>query len=194
MTKLAILSTVAIALSLTANQATAATVSTSDVVYDFGDTVEIGGSTFTYSGAGNYVLNLATLTARTFDNKPDGGETDGTLTGNTMTISGVGTTNYGLQYRMIFSPDGFDEFVVLPTTFSFGGLTFTTDPLQIIIDTDNSALLPRSSSLDIDVDVTGTVIAAVPEPSTWAMMILGFCGIGAMTYRRRKQTASLHAA
>jgi hypothetical protein len=26
----------------------------------------------------------------------------------------------------------------------------------------------------------------VPEPSTWAMMILGFCGIGAMTYRRRK--------
>jgi hypothetical protein len=29
-------------------------------------------------------------------------------------------------------------------------------------------------------------IAAVPEPSTWAMMILGFAGIGAMTYRRRK--------
>jgi hypothetical protein len=27
---------------------------------------------------------------------------------------------------------------------------------------------------------------AVPEPSTWAMMILGFFGIGAMTYRRRK--------
>jgi hypothetical protein len=26
---------------------------------------------------------------------------------------------------------------------------------------------------------------AVPEPSTWAMMILGFVGIGAMTYRRR---------
>jgi uncharacterized protein (TIGR03118 family) len=29
-------------------------------------------------------------------------------------------------------------------------------------------------------------ISAVPEPSTWAMMILGFCGIGAMTYRRRR--------
>jgi PEP-CTERM motif len=29
-------------------------------------------------------------------------------------------------------------------------------------------------------------ISAVPEPSTWAMMILGFAGIGAMTYRRRK--------
>jgi PEP-CTERM motif len=29
-------------------------------------------------------------------------------------------------------------------------------------------------------------VAAVPEPSTWAMMILGFVGVGAMTYRRRK--------
>jgi hypothetical protein len=29
-------------------------------------------------------------------------------------------------------------------------------------------------------------VAAVPEPSTWAMMILGFLGIGTMAYRRRK--------
>jgi PEP-CTERM motif-containing protein len=36
---------------------------------------------------------------------------------------------------------------------------------------------------------TGSVnatVAAVPEPSTWAMLILGFAGIGFMTYRRRK--------
>jgi hypothetical protein len=39
-----------------------------------------------------------------------------------------------------------------------------------------------------------TVNAAVPEPSTWAMLILGFAGIGAMTYRRRKQTAALTVA
>lgn len=30
---------------------------------------------------------------------------------------------------------------------------------------------------------------AVPEPSTWAMMILGFAGVGYMTYRRRKVAA-----
>ena len=29
-------------------------------------------------------------------------------------------------------------------------------------------------------------VAPVPEPSTWAMMILGFLGIGFMTYRQRK--------
>jgi hypothetical protein len=30
---------------------------------------------------------------------------------------------------------------------------------------------------------------AVPEPSTWAMMILGFAGVGYMTYRRRNAAA-----
>jgi hypothetical protein len=30
-----------------------------------------------------------------------------------------------------------------------------------------------------------TIAPAVPEPSTWAMMILGFCGIGFMAYRRK---------
>jgi hypothetical protein len=32
-------------------------------------------------------------------------------------------------------------------------------------------------------------ITPVPEPSTWAMMILGFAGVGFMAYRRRKQGA-----
>lgn len=32
-------------------------------------------------------------------------------------------------------------------------------------------------------------IVAIPEPSTWAMMILGFAGIGFVTYRRRKVAA-----
>lgn len=30
-----------------------------------------------------------------------------------------------------------------------------------------------------------TLVAGVPEPSTWAMMILGFLGIGSLAYRRR---------
>jgi len=30
--------------------------------------------------------------------------------------------------------------------------------------------------------------SAVPEPSTWAMMILGFCGVAFVAYRRRNQT------
>ncbi|SHK62758.1 PEPxxWA-CTERM sorting domain-containing protein [Bradyrhizobium lablabi] len=39
-----------------------------------------------------------------------------------------------------------------------------------------------------------TTIGGVPEPSTWAMMILGFAGVGFMTYRRRNQSAALRVA
>jgi len=34
------------------------------------------------------------------------------------------------------------------------------------------------------------VEAAVPEPSTWAMMILGFFGVGFMAYRRKNTSAA----
>jgi hypothetical protein len=34
-----------------------------------------------------------------------------------------------------------------------------------------------------------SLTAAVPEPSTWAMMILGFCGVGFMAYRRKSKPA-----
>ena len=35
--------------------------------------------------------------------------------------------------------------------------------------------------------------SAVPEPSTWAMMILGFGGVGFMAYRRKSKPALMAA-
>jgi hypothetical protein len=37
-------------------------------------------------------------------------------------------------------------------------------------------------------------VAAVPDPSTWAMLVLGFAGLGYMKYRRRKQLAASHGS
>jgi hypothetical protein len=45
---------------------------------------------------------------------------------------------------------------------------------------DNQNTLTLIDNLQLN----GTV-SAVPEPSTWAMMLLGFAGIGFMTYRRK---------
>jgi PEP-CTERM motif len=39
-----------------------------------------------------------------------------------------------------------------------------------------------------------TNISAVPEPSTWAMMILGFLGVGFMGYRRKSNHAAFRLA
>ena len=36
-------------------------------------------------------------------------------------------------------------------------------------------------------------VATVPEPSTWAMMILGFAGIGLLAYRRKSKPALMAA-
>jgi len=47
---------------------------------------------------------------------------------------------------------------------------------------------------DFDFSPAGApVVAAVPEPSTWSMMILGFCGLGFMAHRRRNDHV-FHAA
>jgi hypothetical protein len=51
--------------------------------------------------------------------------------------------------------------------------------------------LLNSDSLYIFGDVTSYTVEvpSMPEPSTWAMMLLGFCGIGFMAYRgSRKRT------
>jgi hypothetical protein len=50
-----------------------------------------------------------------------------------------------------------------------------------------SALAPVSiQSVDFEV----SSISSVPEPSTWAMMILGFLGLGWMAYRRKSTALS----
>jgi hypothetical protein len=35
------------------------------------------------------------------------------------------------------------------------------------------------------------LLSSVPEPSTWAMMLLGFAGVGFMTYRRKQNGPAL---
>jgi PEP-CTERM motif len=37
---------------------------------------------------------------------------------------------------------------------------------------------------------TTPVVAAIPEPATWAMTLIGFAGVGFMAYRRRNQNAA----
>jgi hypothetical protein len=53
---------------------------------------------------------------------------------------------------------------------------------------------PRSPTLSITYDYTPAAVAAVPEPSTWGMMLLGFVGIGFVAYRRKHNAPSLRLA
>ncbi len=62
------------------------------------------------------------------------------------------------------------------TSYSF---TFTTTGGQLVF----TELGPSDQQGNI---LDNVVLTAVPEPSTWAMMVLGFAGVGFMAYRRKQ--------
>ena len=51
---------------------------------------------------------------------------------------------------------------------------------------------PNTADVNFRTFVDGPV-SPVPEPSTWAMMILGFAGVGFMAYRRKSKPALMAA-
>jgi hypothetical protein len=67
-----------------------------------------------------------------------------------------------------------------PTAFSLGKLT--SDPYVLSFTVDNFAQNGGNpSGLDV------AMSSSVPEPATWAMMVLGFLGIGFLAHRRRSR-------
>ena len=60
----------------------------------------------------------------------------------------------------------------------------------------SSGILSTTASYDVNTSFNGTyTISAVPEPVTWAMMLIGFGGLGAvMRTQRRKQLSAVAAA
>ncbi|WP_213775399.1 PEP-CTERM sorting domain-containing protein [Bradyrhizobium sp. dw_78] len=80
-----------------------------------------------------------------------------------------------------FQVNGVDYLqLIVPTTFNGTG--------SIISGNDHS--YAEAGDGNYAYLATG-IITAVPEPSTWAMMVLGFAGLGFMVYRRRGR--ELHA-
>ena len=85
---------------------------------------------------------------------------------------------------MIFTAGGlqFDVNGLLFTANGFEYNLFSRDGINMVLNTTD----PNSGgNFQTDVLATTAAIAAVPEPSTWAMMILGFAGMGFMAYRRK---------
>jgi hypothetical protein len=122
----------------------------------------------------------------------------GLLTGTTttITISDNHNDNFGPFGLSVFdntSPPGTnavqnsENISFFP--FSLGGFNPSAPAIYTITMTMDDANNSPIGSVDIQVDV-----GAVPEPSTWAMMILGFLGLGFMTYRRKRNGAALSVA
>ena len=70
----------------------------------------------------------------------------------------------------------------------FGGLGFKADNTDFILYSTGNVITLSDPNHDFQsATLSLTVTSAVPEPATWAMMVLGFAGIGFMAYRRKSK-------
>ena len=79
-------------------------------------------------------------------------------------------------------------------TFDFGNTLTAGDHsanLQIFANVSNyqNSLASFTDSSGNTFSIEGALSPGVPEPSTWAMLLLGFAGIGFMAYRRKSRRA-----
>src|ERR1700733_10914300 len=142
-----------------------------------GDTFPLSGNK--YETFNNFSLNIyssADLLVQTLS---------GTTPGATLVITNEYTSYYGGGEQIDFNVNGTD-YLQLNLSTSFDGtgsiLSGGTNDSYAEIGSGNYAYL-----------ATGTV-SAVAEPSPWAMMILGFFGVGFMAYRRKQSGPALRLA
>jgi hypothetical protein len=133
----------------------------------------------------------------------------GTITtdGNIGAITAADITSFGLSTSVLGTPA---EFTSPSSTATGNGLTATAtelsfnfasgDTFEITGAGGSFELTTGQAELHAGNSGTGgrnesTILAsAVPEPSTWAMMILGFCGLGFMAYRRKQSESAFSVA
>jgi hypothetical protein len=100
--------------------------------------------------------------------------TDGDVT-ITLTDNGGLTFTWTVAHNALFGPFGVEA-------INGSGETITS----VTVSTTDTLGFVNLKLIDFGFATSGSV-TATPEPSTWAMMILGFLGVGFMAYRRRSQ-------
>ena len=184
----------------------------------FGNTgrcVDLGGST---AGSDNgmltskasYAFNVGDTVRLSFQlsgNQRGGSDGDGDVFGSGFSFSGDTTLiNYGFNYNgsdtivfpalttsgistssSVASIAGYSLRSVFFTAGSAGSLTFN------IYSNDNDDFGPILDEVSLSV-TPAAAAPGVPEPATWAMMMLGFGGIGQALRRRSRMSARIRFA
>lgn len=109
-----------------------------------------------------------------------------------------GPNEFSEQYQLAESSASFylQNFVANNSGTMSASITTAINYTVVAGDTGSGKYV-SSADGEIDASLTTlnvTVEGAVPEPSTWAMMILGFFGIGFMAYRRKQNGPTLSVA
>jgi len=105
---------------------------------------------------------------------------------SSFSITAPETLEVGYQYSLTL-----DLYVNANT--NVGGTSDTQSGKVDPMITFENPLDASLYNLVISPGVGNSPVSAVPEPSTWAMMILGFAGVGFMAYRRKSKPALMAA-
>jgi hypothetical protein len=98
-------------------------------------------------------------------------------------------TTTGNFSENLYSNGAFDN------NFEFAFVSDTCTGVAVSSCDQYTVGLTPGAILSTPVTITADfVTSAVPEPSTWAMMTLGFLGLGFMAYRRKQNGAALRVA
>jgi hypothetical protein len=101
------------------------------------------------------------------------------------------TVGYASTILPLGTPPTFGEIAYIDSSFAGAAGFSNFNYVSVVrLGEGNNIYLANTN---IQASFESVSVSAIPEPSTWAMMILGFCGIGYMTYRRRNQSAVLAA-
>ena len=116
-------------------------------------------------------------------------------------ISSYGSFGGGVQHDATSGTGDFfgtaDGFLLLPTGYVSGTPlsgtdTYNSSTVSSLGLTPGTYVFAWGTGAHAD-SLTVEISAAVPEPSTWAMLLLGFAGIGFMGYRRKSKRALMAA-
>jgi hypothetical protein len=151
-----------------------------------------------YSGPDPFTSDIPALTPASFDALQGLNTHSGPLTLDFNSFTPGGGTDAGAaasSFNIFFSGQGCDgassatsctinPSALLPGTTYHWGLSFSS----VIVDS-----VDAGGTLGFAVDTLGTFTTAVPEPSTWAMMIAGFAGLGFAGYRASRRSGATAA-
>jgi hypothetical protein len=122
-----------------------------------------------------------------------------------------GSGNSTVVFETTFTADSLDTVSGLWGTDNFGSLVVNGVTVAQLFNTDPAnfnqlhafSFTPQLGANILEVSLTDTGaptafridgITAAPEPSTWAMMIFGFAGVGFMAYRRKQNGSAFRIA
>jgi hypothetical protein len=147
------------------------------------DLIGAGGGFDFFPGNGNYV----DLDGSTGNGNNPAGQLTSVLTfgpgSYTLSFALGGNHRGAAAQQTVFSLGDYSNSLTLNSSASLTTYTysFTTTTTGQLVFTETGPSDQQGNILD------NVVLTAVPEASTWAMMILGFFGVGFMAYRRKSQ-------